>query len=144
MTPKIVTAIVWLYIGIAVIASVCVAQVLERRLKARLPQTRPYRWGFYVGCMGLACAPFALLFIWRIAISAANNQAERVGEFIGYTVYYSFQSICGWFIIKRRRWAWAFGTIFSFNIVLWIINDIYGHNRWKEFRSKLKPSATAV
>jgi len=69
----------------------------------RLPQTRPYRWGFYVGCMGLACAPFALLFIWRIAISAANNQAGRVGEFIGHTVYYSFQSICGWFIIKRRR-----------------------------------------
>ena len=130
MTAETFAAIVWLYIAVAVVVSIAVAQKLDRRLHERLPSSRRYRWGYYIGSMGLACVPFALLFTYALLVSAGDGQAERVGEFLVYGVYSAFQAICGWFIIKRRRWAWAFGTIFSLNIVLWIINGIYARNRW--------------
>jgi hypothetical protein len=136
MNAETITAICYLYIFGAVIASIWAAQILEKRLKTRLPQTLPYRWGYYFGCMGLACAPFALFFACAVIIFASYDKAELVGEYLVYTAYCGFQALCGWFIIKRRWWAWVFGTIFSFNIVLWIINGIYGHNRRKELSKK--------
>jgi S1-C subfamily serine protease len=137
------TAIVYLYILGAVIVSIWAAQMLEKRLKARLPQTLPYRWGYYCGCMSLACAPFALLFACAAIIFAAYDKAELFGEYLAYAAYSGFQALCGWFIIKRRWWAWVFGTIFSFNIVLWIINGIYGRNRRKEL-SKAESEISAA
>ena len=43
---------VYLYFFGAAIVSIFAAQMLEKRLKARLPQTLPYCWGYYFGCMG--------------------------------------------------------------------------------------------
>ena len=80
MTADYITGFVCFYIVIAVAVSIRYALELERRLKERLPDTRPFRWGFYIGCSYLACAPFALLFAWALFIAAVNNQPERVGD----------------------------------------------------------------
>jgi hypothetical protein len=45
-------AMVYLYFFGVAIVSILAAQMLEKRLKARSPQTLPYRWGYYFGCMG--------------------------------------------------------------------------------------------
>ena len=142
MTADAFTAIIYIYIFGAVIVSICTAQILEKRLKARLPQTLPYRWGYYFGCMGLSCTPFALLFACALIVSGASGKPELFGKFLVYTAYCGVQALCGWFIIKRRWWAWILGTIFSFNILLWIINGIYGHKRRKELSKKLEIQAT--
>ena len=142
MNADSVTAICYLYIFGAVIVSIYAAQILEKRLKERSPHTLPYRWGYYFGCITLSCAPFALLFACAVIIFAASGKAELFGQYLVYTVYFGFQGICGWFIIKRHWWAWIFGTIFSFNILLWIINGIYGRHRRKELSEKSEIRAT--
>jgi hypothetical protein len=48
-------------------------------------------------------------------------------------VFFGLHAVAGWFIIKRKPWAWVVGTVFSFNIFLWVINYAYGRNRWREF-----------
>jgi hypothetical protein len=121
------------YIFVAVIVSVFVAFKLEKRLKERTPATRPYRWGFYVGCMGIACAPIILLMALAGLGGIITKQPGVATECIGYALYCAIQAVCGWFIIKRKRWAWVVGTAASFNIVWWIANSIYAKNRWQEF-----------
>ena len=83
---------VYLYFVGAVIVSIFAAQILEKRLKSRLPQTLPYRWGYYFGCTCLACVPFALLFACVAVLLAANNKAKLFGEYLGYTAYFGFLS----------------------------------------------------
>jgi len=92
MNAETITAICYLYIFSALIASIWAAQILERRLKTRLPQTLPYRWGYYFGCMGLACAPFAVLFACLAIIFAAYEKAELFGEYLVYTAYFLFRA----------------------------------------------------
>lgn len=90
---------------IAVVVSMVMATRLEHKLKARLPHTRPYQWGFFLGCMGFWFGPATL------GISA----------------------LCGWGIIKRRRWAWVVGTLLTMNPLAWIVNGVYAGHRWQEF-----------
>ena len=127
------TSLWCLYIFVAIIGSIFAARALERRLKAKTPATRPYRWGFYVGCMGVACAPVAAVTVLGMVVAATNGRWEAFGECLGYTVYFVINAVAGWFIIQRKRWAWVIGMIFSCNIFAWVINYIYGKNRWAEF-----------
>jgi S1-C subfamily serine protease len=141
---NVLTTIIYVYIFSAVIISICLAQVLEKRLKARFPETLPYRWGYYFGCANLACAPFAFLFACFAVIFALSEKPELFGQFSVYAAYLGLLAICGWFIIKRRWWAWVCGTILSFNLVLWIINSIYGRKRRKELSRQYVVPATVT
>jgi hypothetical protein len=133
MNADDITSLSYLYIFVAIIASIFVALALEKRLKARTPASRPYRWGFYVGSMGVACAPIALLTILGMVLAGMNSRWEAFGEFLAWTVFFAVHTVSGWFVIQRKRWAWVVTTICSFNIFTWIINYIYGRNRWGEF-----------
>jgi len=133
MNADNITSLSYLYILAASVGSIFAARALERRLKARTPATRPYRWGFYVGCMGLACAPLALMTALGMVLAGTNGRWEEFGAYLAYSVFFIIHMIAGWFIIERKRLAWVIGTIFSFNIFVWVINYIYGRNRWGEF-----------
>lgn len=133
MNADDITLFSYLYFFVAVAASIFVALKLEKRLKARLPATRPYRWGFYVGCIGVAGIPFVALMALASLGAMITKQPGVATECLVYTVYFAVQAVCGWFIIKRKRWAWAVGTAASFNIIWWIANTIYAKNRWQEF-----------
>jgi hypothetical protein len=37
-------------------------------------------------------------------------------------------------IKKKKKWAWVFVVVAQLNLLTWVINSIYGGNRWKEFR----------
>lgn len=142
MTTNDITLLSWLYVLAAIVSSIFVALALEKRLKVQMPATRPYRWGFYVGSMGLACAPLALFFGAATIVAGRNDRWEGVGSCSVLTVFFTLHAICGWFIIRRTRWAWVVGTILSCNIFVWVINFIYGRNRWKEFGSQFGDSAS--
>jgi len=118
----------------AIVASAFVARALQRRLEARSPTTLPYRWGFYFGCLavvggttlgaigGLATMVSILAGAWKDVI--LNS---------GVTAFFALHAVCGWFIIRRKRWAWVIGTILSISPMVWVANAIYGRNRWREF-----------
>lgn len=77
-----------------------------------------------------------MLFVPLFAVCAIiyfyYQQWYGFGGCAAVTAWCLIQGICGWFIIKRKRWAWAVGTVASLNLVLWIINCIYTRKRWKE------------
>lgn len=126
----------WLYICLAIVSSIFAAFALEKRLKARIPTARPYRWGFYVGSMGLACAPLALFCGAAMIVAGRNERWVTFGECLAFTVFFALHAICGWFIVRRTRWAWVVGSLLSCNIFVWVINYVYGRNRWVEFGSQ--------
>lgn len=131
----------WLYVFAAIVGSIFAARALERRLKARLPATRPYRWGFYFGCTSLACAPVAVMLVLGMAVAAISGRWAAFIFCLAYAVVPALDAVCGWFIIQRKRWAWVLGTVLSCNPVVWIINYIYGRNRWDEFAGQPYGSA---
>jgi hypothetical protein len=143
MTTSDITFLSWLYILAAIVTSIFVALSIEKRRTVQMPATRPYRWGFYVGSMGLACAPLALFFAAATVVAGRNDRWEGVGYCSVLTVFFALHAICGWFIVRRTRWAWVVGTILSCNIFVWIINFIYGRNRWQEFGSQPGGSASS-
>lgn len=144
MNAELLAALIPVYIVLAVIGSVAAAQILEKRFKATNPATRPYRWGFYLGCMGLACAPLAGLMGLGMVVAAARARWEVFGMCLAYTFFCLVQTVAGWFIIRRKRWAWVVGTVFSFNLIIWAINAVYGKNRWGEFVGEPYGSAGTV
>jgi hypothetical protein len=141
MTTDTLVSASYGYTAVAVIAGVTAALLLAKRLKARIPDARPYRWGYYVGSMGVACAPWAALLALSMAVGAVNGQWEAVGECLVFSLFFTLHTICGWFIIQRKRWAWVVGTVFSCNPILWLINYAYARNRWGEFAGQFRGSA---
>jgi hypothetical protein len=119
-----------LYLFFAIGFSIWMAFRFEMRFKARLPHTRPYKWGFYMGWMGILCAPIALLLLSLTVMH--GEDADIFGVFV-MGVWFLAHSVCGFFIVRRKQWAWVVGTILLLNPIAWIINGIYARNRWKEF-----------
>ena len=119
-----------LYLLIAIGISIRMAFKLEKGLKIRLPHTRPYKWGFYAGCMGIACAPLGLL---SLAVIPTAKTGEDMLAIFAAGVWFLVHTVCGIFIVRRKRWAWVVGTVFLCNPIIWIIDGIYAKNRWKEF-----------
>ena len=110
--------------------SIPVAFALEKRLKAKLPHTRPYKWGFYVGAMCLACVPCGLVVFAAVPFA---KDSEGILSCLAMGGWFILHGVCGFFIIKRKRWAWIVHTVLSCNLFGWIINSIYMSNRWREF-----------
>lgn len=133
MKSDAAASMVFLYFFATSIVSILVALSLEKRFKARNPATRPYRWGFYVGCVGIAWAPVVPIFSLGAIVAGAKGQWFLSGLFLFGMAYILVQAVCGWFIIQRRRWAWVVGTAATLNPAQWIICGIYANNRWQEF-----------
>ena len=127
------------YLIVAIAVSIPLALSFEKKLKDRLPNTKPYKWGFYMGCMGVASAPIALLFLW----AALENPSDPVMPFL-FFLWAAGLTTTGYFIIKRQKWAWIIGTILQFNIVSWIVNGVYQKNRWAEFDAESSGVSPAV
>lgn len=79
MNPNDITSLSWLYVFFAIVGSIFAARTLERRLKAQTPAARPYYWGFYVGCMGLACVPVAAVGSLELVVDGANGRWAAFG-----------------------------------------------------------------
>lgn len=110
-----------------------VASQLEKRRSRRLPGTRPYTWGFYYGCMGLAFIPISILWLFGALLAITTQQLSNAAVLVGCAIWIWVDAICCWFIIRRKKWAWVAGSALSCNPIIWIINGIYAGNRWKEF-----------
>src|SRR5579863_1320787 len=113
MTAEDISTILYFYTLAAMILNIFVALRLEKLLKARTPATRPYRWGFYVGCMGVSFTPVALLIASGAVAAGLKNRWDVAGECVAYTAFLTINALSGWLVIRRRRWAWVVSTVFS-------------------------------
>jgi len=100
------------------IAPIVAAFVLNRRFKARNPDKRGYRWGYYFSIMA---------FIAGLGLGAFL-EVGLAGVFVCGLIY----AVLAWFFAQRRPWAWVALTILSFNPIAWIVNAIYLRKRWAE------------
>jgi NADPH:quinone reductase-like Zn-dependent oxidoreductase len=103
---------------VVLIVPIWAAFVLNRRLRQRNPERKPYRWGYYFSMMSVVAG----LLLGRLL------DFGLAGVIIGGLIY----GILAWFFAQRRPWAWIALTILSFNPIAWIINAIYLRKRWTE------------
>lgn len=141
---QLITVLVWAYIIVAALLSVVAAFVLESRLKRRLPNTKPFKWGYYVGSTGVACLPLAALCLLGALVNAAANDWGNFSEMLGYAAWLAVCGVSGLFMIWRKRWAWIVGTILSCNPAWWFTNWIYVRNRWHEFAAEAAPAGNGA
>ena len=107
------------------IAPIVAALVLNRGFKARHPDKRGYRWGYYFSIMA---------FIGGLGLGAFLELG-----FAGVIVCGLIYAALAWAFAQRKHWAWIALTILSFNPIAWIINAIYLRKRWAE-----DPAVTAT
>lgn len=112
------------------IPAIVAAEILERRRKSRSTvHSLPYTWGYFQGCYGLIMGLGALI---ASPIALVVEDAEP-GAWLIWLALAALWLPAGYFVIKRRRWAWVVHTIASLNPLWWIINTIYARRRWAEF-----------
>lgn len=125
----------WFVIFVATMFCILMSFSMERKLKKRLPNTRPYKWGFFVGCLDLVAAAIMLLMFF-IDTAVGDKPLYIAASVIGV--------IFGYYIIKRKRWAWGVGTILTMNPIGWMINGIYAARRWREFTAEAAGGTSEV
>jgi hypothetical protein len=103
---------------------------LEVRRKKASPRDLPYTWGFYQGMTGVLLGGYCVIGAVVLSLSAGQGSTSGASFLL---MLGSIWGVAGYFVIKRRKWAWVVHTIASLNPVWWIANSIYGHNRWHEF-----------
>src|SRR4030095_10152867 len=109
---------------------------IRRLLKPWSPWTREellfvrsYRWGYFYGAFLLACSAILLLLL----LKAGMDYQVRISGVVTSLSLVALLGSCGWFIIKRRKWACFLGTLIIPNPIFWIINACYFSRRWREF-----------
>jgi len=110
--------------------------LLEARRKGRATGLCAYTWGYFQGSSGLLLGTLTLLFSLSAAESNGINSTLAVVFVMG-----AAWATAGYYVIRRRRWAWVVHTIASFNPAWWMINYVYARNRWNEFVTPDKPTA---
>jgi hypothetical protein len=166
MTVEDITMVTGVYLTGAVIIGLLAAFRWELRLKARLPACHTYMWGFFFGCICiLGCFPLAALSV------VETIRAVLLGKWAAYEVHgiyavlFALNAACGWFIIRRKGWAWVLGTflapICGFPVLrdllgpvfldvgflgygLWVVNCVYGRKRWFEIHHPESVTAPAA
>jgi TPR repeat protein len=102
---------------------------------------KPYTWGYY--CGAAACVGWAMNAVMCLCgFIVAENTEDRI-FFPVAAIICVLLSVSGIFVVKRRRWAWIVVTI-ACGPIGWIINGIYGKNRWSEFNDGNPVSRGAI
>lgn len=115
--------------GVATIflGTLVAAYRLEGRHADKAPQTLPYTWGYWTGCSWL---------VWSSLLGTGLLATSKSDDAVWVGMLFLVLAIPGYYVIKRRRWAWIVVTILSFSPILWIAHWIYGRNRWAELEAE--------
>jgi len=166
MTIEDITMLAGIYLTGAVMISLLAAFRWYLRLKARLPASRPYMWGFFFGCICiLTCVPLAGLSGFEMVRAALRAKWTAYDVHGIHTLVFALNAVSGWLIIRRKGWAWVLGTflgpICAFPVlrdllgpglahlgfvgyIIWLVNYVYGRNRWAEFHKQASAPAPAA
>lgn len=123
-------------IGLLLLAACILASVwADNRWRANHPTHKRFRWGFFqaiwavVGGTGLLlyCVVNLILHIPELSLRIAGIAMVQI-------IFGLVGLVAGYELLKRKtKRSWIIVTILSLNIVTWLINVVYGSNRWDEF-----------
>jgi uncharacterized membrane protein len=117
----------WILTAIAAVPAAIVSFVLERRRKARMPDTLPFTWGYYIGLNSLFLGAILVLLGVLVPLLAPAEDSLAGVVVIG-AVYIA----AGYGAIRRTKIGFVATTILSLNIFWMVANAIYARNRWVE------------
>lgn len=103
------------------------ALFLESRRERLRIGTRPYTWAYFQGTGSLLFGS-----VGSIATLLADGWTEEPGAIAFGLLLFATYAVSGWYVVRRRRWAWVLFTVMTVNPISWIVNYIYGRNRWAE------------
>ncbi len=119
-------------LGVATV-SIVVALLLEARLKPRRAWGLPYVWGYFQGSSGLIAG--SLAFVAGLAGAEYGINSTVLTLILAGAIW----APAGYYVIRRRRWAWIVHTAASLNPVWWIANYLYARRRWSELEGRPHP-----
>ena len=123
-----------LYWGIVVIcfvASIILCANMDEKLHKMKPDVLPYKWGYFIGWMGLfSYGIVGIIFLLR----ASNTYGYASDRYADFAIHSIISAISHIFIIKRNKWGSIVGIVMQMNPILWIANGIYLKNRWAEMK----------
>jgi tetratricopeptide (TPR) repeat protein len=118
--------------------------VLNRRLRARFPEARPFRWGYFCALVGTVYGGCNLLG-WFILL--LGQVVTPLLALFGVTLY-TILSIAGAYTFLRKRWALIVGSLLTGFIIgsllhwtlmaeilsgIWVLGHaVYIARRWRE------------
>jgi hypothetical protein len=130
---------------VLILVSVGVSDRMNKDLRQRNPEVKPYQWGYYLGIQGLIgssllaiCGLLLILLHHPVHGRRSNLDVEQGLLCILYSFAVFSSSL---FVIKRTKWGkWALIalTILSLNPVVWLVNLLYIPRRWKEFSDRAR------
>ena len=126
--------IIWgVIIGITIL-NYFIAKKLNTNHKTRYPDHQDYKWGYFMGVGSMVYGTLYSLFYFFIFISVSVG----LQDIVILLAIFLIPVILGYFVCKKSKQAIIWGTIFSINPVIWIINFFYIKNRRGEFFEKEK------
>ena len=129
--------IIWgVIIGITIL-NYFIAKKLNTNHKTRYPDHQDYKWGYFMGVSGVVGGILYSLF-YLFTLIWVFEGFQDIGLYVLILGLYLIPVILGYFICKKSKQAIIWGTIFSINPVIWIINFFYIKNRRGEFFEKEK------
>lgn len=134
MDPNEIPAISFV---LALIFAWPLSHTLGEKWATKNPDKLPFKWGYFQGLcsiIGFATSAMAL----KMLVDDRNDALLQIFSLHGFIT-----GIAGIFMLKRNRWWWIPGILFSLNPFYWIVNGIYLSNRWKEMREEAKAKKPA-
>jgi hypothetical protein len=98
------------------------AFLLERKRRKRMPGTRAYTWGIYLGLSTLLAG---LLFLGLFVASKPQSWAWDGGFAVASVV-------AGFGAMRRYRFGLIGSVLLSLNPIWWVVGSPYIENRWAE------------
>ena len=129
-----ITAVAVFSALIAVIPAIVLEGRRQRAAQSAGVVQRPYAWGYFQGVAAVVFGTVVLCLLF-----AAGGDA-----ILGGLAFFTAYAVPGFFVVKRRRWAWVVLTIASLNPILWIAHYFYARNRWAELRHERAGSTHAA
>jgi len=127
---------------IITIIAIPLALIHDRRRRKKMPDTKPFRWGYFnIYSSALFLVPLGA----AIAFAALETRE------ISWPIVISLNLviiILHYFAFRRSRAAFIIITLLSINLLIWFINGFYLGRRWLEMRDEyqarrhLKSNAT--
>jgi len=165
MTVEEITTVAGVYLRRGRHRQLVAAFRLDLRLESRLAANRPYMWASSsVHLHRLLCPLAALSAIEMVGAGLrAKWAACEVTEI--YTLVFALNAVSGWFILRRKGWAWVLGSLLgptcafpvlrdlvgpalpNFEFIgwgIWLVNYVYGRNRWAEFHNRASAPARQI
>ena len=139
-----------LILFVPLLVPIVLAFYFNNKFQDRDPNSRPYRWGFFIAIQIGAVYP--LLTLINLSSSSYGNGPSDISYLNLSLILIStiIMVICGFYTFKRYKWPWILiliiygtATLYTFitgqivisviQVVILVLNLFYVMNRWDEF-----------